>query len=141
MRLVTHNMLRCNIKTLKEDEGYPLIIHPKKAQIIPAEYNEDLVREIFNKLNLDGLLSGINDIIKYNEDNQILDINKDQVDLSLIQDKNNFNQPLSENVLKFLHFFLFELYLMEGDLECPNSKRIFQVVDGIPNMLLHEDEL
>ena len=30
---------------------------------------------------------------------------------------------------------------MEGDLECPETGRKFPVAEGIPNMLLREDEV
>ena len=31
--------------------------------------------------------------------------------------------------------------MIEGDLECPESGRKFPVQEGIPNMLLREDEV
>ncbi len=43
--------------------------------------------------------------------------------------------------LRLLHHLLFELHIMEGELVCPQSSRRFFVREGIPNMLLHEDEV
>ena len=51
------------------------------------------------------------------------------------------NVAVSESDLKALHHLLFEVHVMEGELICPESGRKFLVKDGIPNMLLHEDEL
>lgn len=34
-----------------------------------------------------------------------------------------------------------EIEVVEGDLECPESGRKFPVTNGIPNMLLREDEV
>lgn len=46
-----------------------------------------------------------------------------------------------EDMLQELHHFLFELHVLEGHLVCPESGRRFPIKDGIPNMLLHEDEV
>ena len=48
-----------------------------------------------------------------------------------------------ENVefLKVLHHVLLEIVVVEGQLICPESGRIFPISQGIPNMLLHEDEV
>lgn len=45
------------------------------------------------------------------------------------------------NVIKLLHTLLFETVVVEGNLICPESGRKFPIVNGIPNMLLHEDEV
>ena len=48
-----------------------------------------------------------------------------------------------ENVefLKVLHHVLLEIVVVEGQLICPESGRIFPISQGIPNMLLNEDEV
>ena len=40
MRLVTHNMLKCNIKGV--ENGYPLTILVEKMEIIAMDYNPGL---------------------------------------------------------------------------------------------------
>lgn len=47
----------------------------------------------------------------------------------------------NEDDLKKIHHVLFEIHVIEGTLICPESGRRFPVKDGIPNMLLHEDEV
>jgi multifunctional methyltransferase subunit TRM112 len=37
--------------------------------------------------------------------------------------------------------WLFEIHVLEGWLVCPDTGREFPIKDGIPNMILHEDEL
>ena len=37
MRLVTHNMLKCNVKGV--ENGYPLRIEVEKTEIIPCDYD------------------------------------------------------------------------------------------------------
>ena len=34
-----------------------------------------------------------------------------------------------------------QIEVVEGDLECPETGRKFPVTEGIPNMLLREDEV
>ena len=34
-----------------------------------------------------------------------------------------------------------QVEVVEGDLQCPESGRKFPVTEGIPNMLLREDEV
>lgn len=46
-----------------------------------------------------------------------------------------------DNLLRQIHHILFEVHLIDGHLVCPESLRKFPVKDGIPNMLLHEDEV
>lgn len=43
--------------------------------------------------------------------------------------------------LQKLHHLLLEIEIVEGNLECPETGRLFPIADGIPNMLLNEDEV
>ena len=45
-----------------------------------------------------------------------------------------------EEVLKVLHKLLLEVEIIEGELICPETGRKFPIVNGIPNMLVGEDE-
>ncbi len=51
------------------------------------------------------------------------------------------NYETNESFLKTTHQVLMEVEVMEGDLECPESGRKFPISEGIPNMLLREDEV
>lgn len=46
-----------------------------------------------------------------------------------------------DTILRKIHHILFEVHLIDGHLICPETSRKFPVRDGIPNMLLHEDEV
>eukprot|EP00592_Proboscia_alata_P023942 CAMPEP_0194446822 /NCGR_PEP_ID=MMETSP0176-20130528/128661_1 /TAXON_ID=216777 /ORGANISM="Proboscia alata, Strain PI-D3" /LENGTH=207 /DNA_ID=CAMNT_0039273593 /DNA_START=1198 /DNA_END=1822 /DNA_ORIENTATION=+ len=50
-------------------------------------------------------------------------------------------RQLEEGVLEALHKVVFDLHVMNGYLLCPDTGRKFPVSDGIPNMILHEDEI
>lgn len=43
--------------------------------------------------------------------------------------------------LQKLHHVLLEIDVTEGHLECPETGRKFPISNGIPNMLLNEDEV
>jgi multifunctional methyltransferase subunit TRM112 len=47
----------------------------------------------------------------------------------------------NEEFLQKLHHILLEIDIVEGSLECPETGRQFHINDGIPNMLLNEDEV
>lgn len=47
----------------------------------------------------------------------------------------------NEPFLKEAHRVLVEVEVVEGELECPESGRKFPITEGIPNMLLREDEV
>ena len=46
-----------------------------------------------------------------------------------------------ETFLHDVHHVLLEVQVIEGDLVCPETGRKFPIKDGVPNMLLHEDEI
>ena len=51
------------------------------------------------------------------------------------------SQLENADFLQYAHHLLFEVHVLDGTLVCPESNRKFPVKDGIPNMLLHEDEI
>lgn len=46
-----------------------------------------------------------------------------------------------EAFLQKLHHVLLQVEILEGSLECPETGRKFPITNGIPNMLLNEDEV
>lgn len=48
---------------------------------------------------------------------------------------------VNEEFLQKLHHVLMEVEVVEGVLECPETGRIFPIQNGIPNMLLGENEV
>lgn len=48
---------------------------------------------------------------------------------------------VNEEFLQKLHHVLMEVEVIEGALECPETGRIFPIQNGIPNMLLAENEV
>jgi multifunctional methyltransferase subunit TRM112 len=44
-------------------------------------------------------------------------------------------------LLQKLHHLLLEIEIVNGSLTCPETGRVFPITNGIPNMLLNEDEI
>ena len=47
----------------------------------------------------------------------------------------------NEEILKKLHQVLLEVEVIEGDLICPETGRKFPIRNGIPDMLINDDEI
>ncbi|MCO5597836.1 hypothetical protein L7F22_051920 [Adiantum nelumboides] len=122
MRLLTHNMLSCNIKRVTN--GFPLGIEATTVETKEADMNPDFLRHIFPKLEWKAFRDaahslGVNNL-------------PEQVDSDML---------LDEEFLHRFHHALLEVHLEEGALICPETGRRFPVSKGIPNMLLNEDEV
>ncbi|KAK9126847.1 hypothetical protein Scep_015693 [Stephania cephalantha] len=124
MRLLTHNMLSCNIKGVTN--GFPLRIEVEKSMEKEVDFNIDFLKSIFSKVEWTALVDAARSL-GYNE------LPEEVADSSTMLESSDF--------LKKFHHALLELHLEEGALICPETGRRFPVNKGIPNMLLHEDEV
>lgn len=122
MRLLTHNMLSSNIKGVIN--GFPLGIVVEKVIEKPVEMNPDFLKNMFAKIEWKALVDASRSM-GYTE-------LPEQADSSMLD---------SVDFLQRFHHALLELHLEEGALVCPETGRKFPVNKGIPNMLLHEDEV
>ncbi|KAL1547973.1 multifunctional methyltransferase subunit TRM112 A-like [Salvia divinorum] len=122
MRLLTHNMLSSNIKGVTS--GFPLRIEVEKMVEKEVELNADFLRNMFAKVEWKALVEA-SKTLGYTE-------LPDNVEPSMLD---------SDEFLNRFHHALLELHLEEGALVCPETGRKFPVNKGIPNMLLHEDEV
>ena len=58
-----------------------------------------------------------------------------------VEDVNREDYAEDQDFLKRVHHVLLEVEVINGELVCPETGRAFPVSDGIPNMLLNEDEV
>lgn len=123
MKLLTHNMLSSNIKGVTN--GFPLGIEAEKIIERPVDMNPDFLKNIFSKIDWKPLVEASR-IMGYS------DLPEDVPDSSVLD---------SDEFLGKFHHALLEIHLEEGALVCPQTGRKFPVNKGIPNMLLHEDEV
>ncbi|XP_051174448.1 multifunctional methyltransferase subunit TRM112-like protein [Leptopilina boulardi] len=124
MKLLTHNMLTS--KCLKGvSVGYPLAIVAKDIKLCEVDFNSEFIVRIIPKLDWTALWKAAESIGHVGELPQIL------VD--------DFES--NEDFLKKVHHILMEVEVINGVLLCPETGRKFPITDGIPNMLLNEDEV
>ncbi|XP_031274999.1 multifunctional methyltransferase subunit TRM112 homolog A-like [Pistacia vera] len=123
MRLLTHNMLSSNIKGVTN--GFPLRIEVEKVIEKQVDFNPDFLKNMCPKIEWKALADASRSL-GYSE------LPDEAPESSLLE---------SEEFLKKFHHALLELQLEEGALVCPETGRKFPVNKGIPNMLLHEDEV
>lgn len=115
-------MLSSNIKGVTN--GFPLGIVVEKVIEKPVEMNPDFLKNMFAKIEWKALVDASRSM-------GYADL-PDQADSSMLD---------SVDFLQRFHHALLELHLEEGTLVCPETGRKFPVNKGIPNMLLHEDEV
>ncbi|CAM9229832.1 unnamed protein product, partial [Sphacelaria rigidula] len=121
MRLITHNMLKSNIKGVKQ--GFPLGIEVVKTEEREIEFSSDFTCNMLTKLEWEAF-------------------RKAAVALECgegLPEEVTDEMKEDEEFLQKVHHALMEVDLMEGELVCPETGRKFPVRQGVPNMLLHED--
>lgn len=124
MRLIVHNMLSCNIKGVVNK--FPLLIEAEKVIEKEVDFNPDFLKHMFAKIEWKALVDGARSM-GYTE------LPDHAPDTAALESDESF--------LRKFHHALLELHLEEGSLVCPETGRKFSVDKGIPNMLLHEDEV
>ncbi|GFQ02437.1 multifunctional methyltransferase subunit trm112-like protein at1g78190 [Phtheirospermum japonicum] len=122
MRLLTHNMLSSNIRGVTN--GFPLLIEVEKVVQKEVDFNADFLRNMFAKVEWKALVDASR-TLGYSE-------LPEEAESSMLD---------SAEFLRKFHHALVELHLEEGALVCPETGRKFPVNKGIPNLLLHEDEV
>uniref|UniRef100_A0A0N5A7Q5 Multifunctional methyltransferase subunit TRM112-like protein n=1 Tax=Syphacia muris TaxID=451379 RepID=A0A0N5A7Q5_9BILA len=124
MKLVTHNFLTSNfLKGVVN--GYPLILTATKVEEKSDDNNDDFVRKVLPKLDY-GVLRQAAESIGVAE--------------GLPPELNDKWETDTELMTKLRHI-LVSVDVMEGELKCPVTGRVFPIKGGIPNMLANEDEV
>jgi multifunctional methyltransferase subunit TRM112 len=124
MRLITHNMLVCNKKGV--ENGFPLRIDAVEVQVIETEFSVEFVRKMLTKIDWPAFVAGAKAL-------NVADGLPEQYD--------GEQHGGDEALLQKVHHALMEVHVKKGSLVCPESGREFPIIDGIPNMLLQEDEV
>lgn len=121
MKLLTHNLLTSrflkNVQT-----GYPLKLVVEKVEEINTEYNEEFLQKMLKKIDYKALKEAA------------------QVCGQNLPDSLPEGNTSTQEDLRAIHKALFDIEIIQGTLECPESGRKFPISDGIPNMLCNEDE-
>lgn len=124
MKLLTHNFLTS--KCIKGvTVGFPLGIEATEIKVNEVDFNPEFVSRMIPKLDWDAFTKTAESIGHLND-----------LPKTLIPD-----YEANQDFLKMVHHVLLEVEIINGELVCPQTKRKFPINDGIPNMLLNEDEV
>lgn len=112
-------------------KGYPLKIEVSEVAIEESPVDRDLVTRLLPKLKYKVLLEALAQV-STQCDEPLPELPAELPTEGLLN-----NDVLLAN----LHRVLFDVHVVEGQLVCPDTGRKFPIKEGIPNMILHEDEL
>ncbi|PFH35706.1 Trm112p family domain-containing protein [Besnoitia besnoiti] len=126
MRLLTHNLLACNRHQCTG--GFPLKIvvdasNEEATTLESSDFQPELVRALLAKLDWEALVK-----------------TAEQFGLQLPPSYTEADQN-DEHFLRAVHEAVVEFHVLEGKLVCPVCNREYPVSNGIPNMLLQDDEI
>ena len=114
-------------------KGYPLKIEATNVILEESPMDAGLVkRMVLDKVNYEALVTAVAEIRVTGLVTELPEIPSERPEESALEEG---------AVLEALHVVLFNLHVIEGALICPDTGRRFPIKDGIPNMILHADEL
>lgn len=124
MRLLTHNFLMCNRR--KCQGGFPLKIVLNERPLVEedADCNLNFVKSILDRIDWKSL----------HETAKLLDIGSELPASYTLEDRED------DNFLKAVYRILLKVQIKEGALLCQTCGREYPISNGIPNMLLENDE-
>ncbi|KAJ6632824.1 ADP-ribose glycohydrolase OARD1 [Pseudolycoriella hygida] len=105
--------------------GYPLKLNIVHKETVTAEFNPDFITRIIPRLDWPTVCAGAEKV-------------GCTADIPATLSE---NYASDNEFLQKLHHVLMEIEVIEGNLECPETGRVFPITEGIPNMLLNEDEV
>ena len=130
---MTHNFLQSNVRGT--DKGYPLIIEAEVVVFEESPLDADLLLKLLPKLDYSVVLGAVAQLSASTTCTLVLP----ELPSTLSRDGEELRKDTV--LLTSLHMVLMDVHLLEGNLICPDTGRKFPVKEGIPNMILHEDEV
>jgi multifunctional methyltransferase subunit TRM112 len=128
MRLLTHNTLRNNSENAK-GKGFPLKITATEIRVDKPSLDANPATQIQFCQGILGMLDWSALVVAASE-------------MGLTTLPPILTSELAENdaFLQALYHILMNVHLINGMLTCPTTGREFPVTNGIPNMVLDEEE-
>ena len=121
MRLLTHNLLMCNLKTCI-GVNLPLTLQVNEMSEENTEYNAVLTTKMLGKIDWKVFVRTVEAL------GHTLPEELSAEDLA------------NENLMKNVYHLLFNLNVVSGSLICQNCGRVYPIEKSIPNMLLEDRE-
>lgn len=145
----------------RTEKGYPLHIRPSLVLVEEAPVDRDLLQRILGQIDYAALLLARAQLVEHCRDQHHTNNNNDDntnntnatnatataaavAMINLPELPPTLPDPIAsmdDATAASLFRLLFEIHVQEGLLVCPDTGREFPIKDGIPNMILHEDEL
>jgi multifunctional methyltransferase subunit TRM112 len=113
-------MLMCNVKNCKTN-NFPLKIKATQVERVESEFRPEFIKHMLNKIDWTALVSAAKDVG--------------------ITIPDTLPENRDEEFLKNVHHVLLDIHVKEGEMTCPHCNRSYPISQGIPNMLLKEDEM
>lgn len=104
---------------------YFILLQASDVRIADVDFNPDFISKLIPKIDWPVLYSAA-ESIGHSED---------------LPKETPEDYETNEDFLKKAHKVLLEVEVIHGELVCPESGRKFPINNGIPNMLLNEDEI
>ena len=123
---VLQNATTNNLSEMKSNWSF--FIHyfqAKDVKVCEAEFNPEFIARVIPRLDWSVIVKAATEL------GHASDLPSDLAE----------NYENDQDFLKKVHHVLMEIDIINGDLVCPETGRKFPVSDGIPNMLLNEDEV
>jgi len=117
------------------EKGYPLNIEVAELQVEESAVDKQFLLKLLPKINYPALTSAVKEIAHHCE--PPLPAIPEELDVSDVDGLRN----MDDATVSSLYRVLFDVYLVEGFLICPDTGRRFTVKQRIPNMILNEDEI
>ena len=89
-----------------------------------TEFNAEHIKSMLSRIEYEALLTTANSL-----------------GLSSLPPAFNISDLDDEMFLRAVHEVIMDFHVEEGELICPKCERKFPISMGIPNMLLHDDEV
>ncbi|CAD5226088.1 unnamed protein product [Bursaphelenchus xylophilus] len=124
MKLLTHNFLSTQfIKGVKE--GYPLNLKSNSTEKKEFEFDPVMMVKLLPKMQYPVLLSTAQNI---------------GIDVSGLPSQLPDNWKEDHDFLKKAAELALGYEIIDGELECPESGKVFKIKEGIPNMLIDRED-
>ncbi|KXS21618.1 Trm112p-domain-containing protein [Gonapodya prolifera JEL478] len=121
MRLITHNMLQCPVKGCSKD-NFPLRIEDAEIENADADFNPQFLKRMLDRIAWGALV-------------------QTSFSLGVAKLPESPGDPNDDEFLQTLHHVLLETRVKEGRMVCNGCGHVYPIREGIPNMLLQENEV
>jgi multifunctional methyltransferase subunit TRM112 len=114
-------------------KGYPLLIEQGAELLVESSpVDRNLVLKMLPKLDYQALVTTTDHLRQQQQQQQ---------QQGIPELPSTLPETMNDELIAKYHTVLFDVHVINGFLECPDTGRKFPVKDGIPNMILHEDEI